>query len=337
MKKTNFCADWLYNGRTVTLPHDAMLEQGRIPDAPGGSAVGYYKGSVAVYKKTFSRPDAEKVQFLFEGVYRKAEVTINGQKAGGCTYGYTQFLVDAAPYLRDGENEIAVTADNSQLPNSRWYSGTGIYRPVWMLTSGKAHILPNTLRVTTIGIDPPQVKVEVKAEGGEASIALYSRQGCAEKITRNPDGSFAQAEMTSCGLNPAPLLPQGSYPAAIACNLTNGKMPHIEQDGVKDDIPYITCKNGEQILADVTNGTRIGYKYFAFSGPVKLTLWLRGSAEGAFTVQVGEKVVGTIAAAPSEAWQPHSLTLTATGTQALYLIYKGKGRAEMQALAFEEV
>ena len=115
------------------------------------------------------------------------------------------------------------------------------------------------------------------------------------------------------------------------------KFKKSQQDGVKDDIPYITCKNGEQILADVTNGTRIGYKYFAFSGPVKLTLWLRGSAEGTFTVQVGEKVVGTIAAAPSEAWQPHSLTLTATGTQALYLIYKGKGRAEMQALAFEEV
>ena len=173
MKKINFCADWQYNGRTVTLPHDAMLEQGRAPDAPGGSAVGYYKGSTAVYKKTFARPDAENVLFLFEGVYRKAEVVINGQKAGGCAYGYTQFLVDAAPCLQDGENEIVVTADNSQLPNSRWYSGTGIYRPVWMLTSGKAHILPNTLRVTTVGIDPPQVNVEVKTESGEANIALY--------------------------------------------------------------------------------------------------------------------------------------------------------------------
>ena len=229
MKKTNFCADWLYNGRTVTLPHDAMLEQGRKP---------------------------------------KDRLAITGNNHGS--------LVEIG---------------------GKWYI---FYHR-------------------------------------HTNKTCYSRQGCAEKITRNPYGSFAQAEMTSCGLNPAPLLPQGSYPAAIACNLTNGKMPHIEQDGVKDDIPYITCKNGEQILADVTNGTRIGYKYFAFSGPVKLTLWLRGSAEGAFTVQVGEKVVGTIAAAPSEAWQPHSLTLTATGTQALYLIYKGKGRAEMQALAFEEV
>ena len=164
----------------------------------------------------------------------------------------------------------------------------------------------------------------------------YSRQGCAEKITRTPDGSFVQAEMTSCGLNPAPLLPQGSYPAAIACNLTNGKMPHIEQDGVKDDIPYITCANGERIIADITNGTQIGYKYFAFSGPVRLTLWLRSSAEGTFTVKIGETKAGSIATAQSEMWQPYSLTVNAQGTQPLYLIYKGKGRVELQSIAFEE-
>ncbi len=173
MKKLSFCEGWQYNGREITLPHDAMLEAGRNPSSPGGSATGYYQGGVAVYEKHFPRPEETSVRFLFEGVYRKAKVEINGQAAGGCAYGYSAFSVDAAPYLIDGENTIKVTADNSELPNSRWYSGTGIYRPVWMLTGGETHIVPGSVRISTIALTPPTIQVEANAMGGELRVEIF--------------------------------------------------------------------------------------------------------------------------------------------------------------------
>ncbi len=173
MKKCSFCEGWQYNGREITLPHDAMLEVGRSPSSPGGSATGYCQGGIAVYEKRFPRPEEASVRFLFEGVYRKAKVEINGQAAGGCAYGYSAFSVDAAPYLIDGENTIKVTADNSELPNSRWYSGTGIYRPVWMLTGGETHIVPGSVRVSTIALTPPTIQVEADATGGELRVEIF--------------------------------------------------------------------------------------------------------------------------------------------------------------------
>lgn len=178
MKKIGFCDGWQYEGREIKLPHDAMLEAGRSPSSLGGSGVGYFKGGVAEYEKRFTRPEEPCVCFLFEGVYRKAKVEINGQDAGGCAYGYSSFLVDAAPYLKDGENVIKVTADNSELPNSRWYSGTGIYRPVWMLTGKGVHIIPGSVRVSTIALDPPTIKVEANVKAGDLLVEIFDGETC---------------------------------------------------------------------------------------------------------------------------------------------------------------
>ena len=92
----------------------------------------------------------------------------------------------------------------------------------------------------------------------------YSRQTCAEKITIRPDGSISQAEMTSCGLNRKPLKAEGSYPAAIACNLTNGNMPHGSNSIYKISFPNITHKDDERFIGEICSGTLIGYKYFDF-------------------------------------------------------------------------
>ena len=164
----------------------------------------------------------------------------------------------------------------------------------------------------------------------------YSRQGCAEKITINPDGTIPQVEMTSCGLNPAPLLPQGSYPAVIACNLTNGKMPHIEQDGVKDDIPCITCRNGERIIADISDGTLIGYKYFQFDGGARLTLCVKGNGKGRFIVKAGDEKIGSAAVRPSDTWWETGTDLCVQGVKALFLIYEGEGKADLKSLSFQK-
>lgn len=103
----------------------------------------------------------------------------------------------------------------------------------------------------------------------------YSRQSCAEKITILPDGSIPQVEMTSCGLNNGPLKAKGVYPAVIACNVTNGKMPYGSNSIYREPFPNVNHLGGERFIAEIENGTLIGYKYFDFKGPATLSLTVR--------------------------------------------------------------
>ncbi len=180
-KKIKFCENWIFEGKNVTLPHDAMLAAGRDAESEGGSAVGYFKGSRAIYEKKFIKPEHSHVSFWFEGVYRKARVYINEQEAGGCTYGYSSFEVCADKFLKEGENHIRVEADNTEQPNSRWYSGTGIYRPVWMLLNGEDYIEPVSIRIRTICTNPAVIQVVAVAHGGEIEIEIYDENQCVAK------------------------------------------------------------------------------------------------------------------------------------------------------------
>lgn len=109
----------------------------------------------------------------FEGVYRKAEVFVNGEKAGARPYGYLNFYVDLIPFAKIGENRIEVRAYNADQPNSRWYSGTGIYRPVVLWKAPKRHILPNGVRIKTMSLDPPTVEVAVRTtDPGAETVEL---------------------------------------------------------------------------------------------------------------------------------------------------------------------
>lgn len=103
----------------------------------------------------------------------------------------------------------------------------------------------------------------------------YSRQACAEKIHLDKDGHIAQVEITSCGLNNGPLIANGTYPAPIACNLTNGHMPHGSNTVFAFEFPNVTHMDNQQFIAEIEDNTIIGYKYFSFEGPVKLSLFYR--------------------------------------------------------------
>ncbi|MEH0628383.1 glycoside hydrolase family 2 TIM barrel-domain containing protein [Streptomyces stelliscabiei] len=164
--------------RTVTLPHDAMIGQDRVP--PDGAltiesgAGAYFQGGVFEYRKTFVVPEelrGKRIVFQFEGVYRDATVHINGDFAGQRPYGYSHFTIDADPYLRYGQdNEIRVEARAHQ--DSRWYTGAGIYRDVWMLTGDIVRIAPDGVRVTTLDVEGEQAVVEVATRLRNDSIAL---------------------------------------------------------------------------------------------------------------------------------------------------------------------
>lgn len=152
-------------GKPVTLPHDAMLAEPRTALSAGGTNTGWYEGYDYEYRRTLTVPENELADthiLEFEGVYHNAEVWLNGQKAAFRPYGYTNFYVDCAPYLHAGENELRVIARNADQPNSRWYSGAGIYRPVQLWTARGAHIALNGVKICTLSLDPAVVEVRVK-------------------------------------------------------------------------------------------------------------------------------------------------------------------------------
>uniref|UniRef100_UPI003FEED7E8 glycoside hydrolase family 2 TIM barrel-domain containing protein n=1 Tax=Gemmiger formicilis TaxID=745368 RepID=UPI003FEED7E8 len=152
-------------GKPVTLPHDAMLAEPRTALSAGGTNTGWYEGHDYEYQRTLTVPENELADthiLEFEGVYHNAEVWLNGQKAAFRPYGYTNFYVDCAPYLHSGENELRVIARNADQPNSRWYSGAGIYRPVQLWTARGAHITLNGVKIRTLSLQPAVVEVRVK-------------------------------------------------------------------------------------------------------------------------------------------------------------------------------
>lgn len=170
MEKQLFCEEWLFGTtgkkkRMVSLPHDAMQVQGRRPDAPSGGGGAFFRGGEYEYQKKFWVPETWEQQDVileFEGVYPKADVYLNGEAIGGCQYGYTLFRIPLKGLKYDTYNDLQVVADHTQLPDSRWYSGAGIYRPVWLLLGNKEHIEPDGIRIKTVSYDPAKIDVEIK-------------------------------------------------------------------------------------------------------------------------------------------------------------------------------
>lgn len=161
----------------VDVPHDAAMLEERSSEADAGVNTGWFLGGDYEYTKTFGMPEKYKdklVFFEFEGVYRNAEVYINGKKAMYRPYGYTNFYVPANEFLLFGEdNEIRVIARNSEQPNSRWYSGAGIYRPVHLWVADKKHVELNGVKIRTLSLDPAVVEVRVQtSEPGEVAVAI---------------------------------------------------------------------------------------------------------------------------------------------------------------------
>ena len=165
----------------------------------------------------------------------------------------------------------------------------------------------------------------------------FNRKACAEKINLLPDGRFVQAEMTSCGLNGSPLVAQGTYSAAYACELTNGHMPHIGGNDKLDDVPfpYQANEGNEHFIADIDDNTAIGYRYFVFAGKTRLTLTVRGAA-GRWKVLTDAAPVCELTQPTADGWTKISTTFTAEGTHALRLIYHGSGKAALKDITLEK-
>ena len=178
----NFGRDWRFNlgdvtngqapdlddskWRALNLPHDWSIEGEFSKENPAGFGGGALPGGIGWYRKTFNLPENAKGKFVFvdfDGVYRNSEVWINGHFLGKRPYGYISFQYNLTPFLKaTGKNVIAVRVDNSQQPNSRWYSGSGIYRNVWLTTTDHVVVDHWGSYITTPEVSPRSARVTVK-------------------------------------------------------------------------------------------------------------------------------------------------------------------------------
>ena len=152
--------------RQLDLPHDWSIEGENRQDAPGGGSIGYFPTGVGWYRKTFDVPGYSKDKLYsieFDGVYMNSTVWINGHELGTWPYGYSSFSYDLTPYLKASGNVIAVRVDNSQQTNSRWYTGSGIYRHVRLVGTAKTHFTKWGVFNYTESIGGGEAKVHVES------------------------------------------------------------------------------------------------------------------------------------------------------------------------------
>jgi len=211
MVSTPFTRDWGYRSEReasfapVLLPHDAMIGEQRGADEASWAHGAYFPGGGYTYRKIWV-PGPEvagaEVSLRFEGVYRHATVFLDGREVGRSVSGYREFEVRLDPHLSPGiTHTIEVAVDNEDLPNSRWYTGSGIYRPVWLEVRDRVHIRPDGIALRT-GLAGSTATAHLRIglanpDGAEASVAAtLSRDGdpvVARSVTT--DGTQAVIEL----------------------------------------------------------------------------------------------------------------------------------------------
>lgn len=242
MKRVDFNRDWVCRSLTreeapypVTLPHDAMRREPRTDESASEGNSGWYLGGDYEYTKHYLAPaeyEGQKVLLGFESVYHNAEVYVNGEKAAYHPYGYTEFYVDVSKLLKYGqENEIRVIARNADQPNSRWYSGTGIYRPVHLFVGGEKHIPVNGIRIRTVSIRPAVIEAEVKTSvPGTVELEILNEGkrvvSCTGKAEK--DQAVFQAEI------PKALLWDCDHPHLYTCRVKFGDDVVEETFGIRE-------------------------------------------------------------------------------------------------------
>jgi len=188
--------------QNVTLPHDWSICHRFDVNAPAGNDGAYLPTGKGWYRRTLTLGNAyagKKIRLYFEGVYMNSQVFVNGHKAGGWPYGYSSFWVDATPYINIGRNEIVVSVDNAQQKNCRWYSGSGIYRNVWLVTTPKTYIDDWSIRVTMPDIHHVNLSATVIREDGTSYPLERTIEVEAPRLWSPDDPYLYEAELAVPG------------------------------------------------------------------------------------------------------------------------------------------
>lgn len=152
--------------RPVQLPHDWSVDYPVEENAPSCGSGGYARTGIGWYRRSFSaaKADGSRYALCFDGVYMNCDVWLNGQHVGGHVYGYTGFELEITAALQDGANELLVRVDNSQQPGSRWYTGSGITRNVYLIRTSKTHLRTGGIFITTPSITDDSAQVCIQAD-----------------------------------------------------------------------------------------------------------------------------------------------------------------------------
>ena len=167
--------------RALNLPHDWAVEGDFLCSNPSRAGGGALPGGIGWYRKTFNlqKKQGERYFIEFDGVYMNARVYINGKEVGYRPYGYSSFEYDITPYLIAGRNVVAVRVDNSDQPNSRWYSGCGIYRHVWFTKTADVHVKHWGVHVVANPDGRVSVTADVESQGKAYKVRnqVFDAQG----------------------------------------------------------------------------------------------------------------------------------------------------------------
>lgn len=236
----------------IDIPHDAMLLDVKSENSPGGVNTGWYDAQDYTYEKEFYVPAEWEGRCLileFEGVYRKATVSVNGQKAAFHDYGYTGFYIDITKFVSYGrENYLSVDVVNSDQPNSRWYSGTGIYRPAWLYILPERHIRMDGIRVTTLDYRSRRIAVSVETEG-DGALRFEILDGDHVIARQNSDSVSGKALWETILLDADLWSPK--TPKLYTCRVTYGEDVREVRFGIRtvECTPEKGfCINGERVI-----------------------------------------------------------------------------------------
>ncbi len=259
--------------RTINLPHDWSIEGKFSKDAPAGGNGAYLPTGIGWYRKHFqiTKEDLQKnIWIEFNGVYMNSDVWLNGHHLGNHPYGYTSFYYKLTPYLKEGENIIAVRVDNSLQPNSRWYSGSGIYRNVWLVKTEPLHISHWGVYITTPIVSKESATVEIKTSIENNFKNL--RSGILQSVLFNNDGKEIARSEKRFSLNPGKNIELTQQLEVISPKLwsidspTLYKLHSIILEGKNKIDNVITNVGLRKIVYDVNKGFFLNGEHIKMNG-----------------------------------------------------------------------
>lgn len=291
--------------QSVNVPHDWSVKGQLSPTL--ASCTGYLPGGIGWYRKSITIPQSktgEKVYLYFEGVYNRSEVFINGHSLGKRPNGYISFAYDATPYVKyGGENTISVRVDHSQSADSRWYTGSGIYRDVWLVYS-------NTVHIAQWGV---YAYPEVKNGNGTLNVEVDVENGSAVKSTLTVVNELISKDGKSVGKSSSKIEVAGNKNGKIATkiNVKNPQLWDLDHPNLYQ-LKTTVFKDGKQIDQTVT---KTGFRDFKFDPNNGFALNGKWMKMKGVCLHHDAGVLGS--AVPREVWESRLKTLKEIGVNAI--------------------
>jgi len=245
--------------RKLDLPHDWSIEGKFDKNSPAGLGGGFLQGRIGWYRKTFTLPESDsvkKIYIAFDGVYHNSEVYVNGTLLGKRPNGYISFQYDLTPFLKFGKqnrNVISVRVDNSDQPNSRWYTGSGIYRNTWLVKTHPIHVNIWGMHITTPTVSEKEAEVEI-------SVSIINTTVSGETVEVETRIVDHKLKTVAKSLTEVEISGNSTEEVQQKLTVTHPSLWSIKDPYLYKAVSYIRLKNR---IIDISE-TSFGIRYFEF-------------------------------------------------------------------------